>query len=348
MKLVTRYMNNAIAGALLLGGAPAFAAGIAAGTDVNNTATVDFSVGGVNQPDATSNTVTFEVDRVINLTVAEVGTVDTIVSAGQQNAVTTFTVTNTSNSPQDFLLTSAQDATGATTAHGDTDDFNMNNVEIYLDDGDGVFDAGDTLITFLDEIPADATRTVFVVSDVPAGQPNGQQAGVTLSAQAAEAGTAGTAGAASTQTAGADTAGTVDTVFGDAGGDTDASRDGRHSDDDAYEVATPTISVIKSSRVISDPFNGTTNPKRIPGAVVEYCIEVTNSGGATADAVVVSDDIDEVTTTFNAGSGLINSTSCTAVDGTAGGSYDGNIVTGSLGTVANATTERFQFRVTID
>lgn len=350
-------IKGAIAGALMLIGTPALAAGVLAGTDVSNTATVAFSVGGVNQTDAISNTVTFEVDRVINLTVAEVGTTDTIVTSGQQDAVTTFTLTNTSNSTQDFLLTATQDGTGTTTAHdSDTDDFDMSNVEIYRDaNGNGVFDAGtDPLVTFVDELAPDASVTLFVVADVPLGQPNGQQAGVTLNAQAAEAGTAGSPGAASTETAGADTEDGIDnnnydTVFGDAQGDTDADRDGQHSDDDAWEVQTPTITVLKSSRVISDPFNLTTNPKRIPGAVVEYCIEVTNSGGATADGVVVSDNIDEVTTTFVANSGRINSTGCTDdAGGTAGGSYDGNIVTGSLATVAAGATERFQFRVTID
>jgi uncharacterized repeat protein (TIGR01451 family) len=41
------------------------------------------------------------------------------------------------------------------------------------------------------------------------------------------------------------------------------------------------LSVAKSSRVISDPVNGTTNPMMIPGAVVEYAITVTNVGNTT-------------------------------------------------------------------
>jgi uncharacterized repeat protein (TIGR01451 family) len=36
--------------------------------------------------------------------------------------------------------------------------------------------------------------------------------------------------------------------------------------------------------VISDPVNGTTNPKAIPGAVVEYAITVRNVGAGTVDA----------------------------------------------------------------
>ncbi len=54
----------------------------------------------------------------------------------------------------------------------------------------------------------------------------------------------------------------------------------------------PNLSVTKISSVISDPVNGTTNPKAIPGALVEYLITVSNTGpGATdADSVVVTDD----------------------------------------------------------
>ena len=51
------------------------------------------------------------------------------------------------------------------------------------------------------------------------------------------------------------------------------------------------ITVLKSSSVISDPINGTVNPKRIPGAIVEYTIRVTNTGGAQATDVTITDDL---------------------------------------------------------
>ncbi|HFC52993.1 MAG TPA: DUF11 domain-containing protein [Gammaproteobacteria bacterium] len=51
------------------------------------------------------------------------------------------------------------------------------------------------------------------------------------------------------------------------------------------------ITASKSSTVISDPVNGTNNPKRIPGAVVEYTITVTNTAGAQATNVTVTDDL---------------------------------------------------------
>ncbi|MEM8745037.1 MAG: DUF11 domain-containing protein, partial [Pseudomonadota bacterium] len=52
------------------------------------------------------------------------------------------------------------------------------------------------------------------------------------------------------------------------------------------------LSVTKVSSVIADPVNGTTNPKAIPGATIEYLITVTNTGtdAADADSVVIWDD----------------------------------------------------------
>lgn len=355
----------AVAGILALGAQQAFAVGTTAGTDVTNTASVDYVVGGVNQPDVTSNTVVFEVDRRINFTVVETGNVDTIVGPGSTSQVLTFTVTNTTNATMDFSLIAANDLNAS--AHGGTDNFDATNVRVFVDsNGNGIYDPGTDTQTFLDEVPADASRTVFIVADIPAGRVTGDLATYSLTGVAADAGTAGNLGATSVQTAGADSAAVVDTVFADAAGDgsaTDVARDGRASDDDAYIVQAAAISVVKSSRVISDPINGTTNPKRIPGAVVEYCIEVVNAaGGATANSVVVSDSIAGQPVTFNASSILTGSSSCTAADGAvedadtagadetdpSGGSFATNVVTGNFPTLNAGATARLQFRVTIN
>lgn len=52
-----------------------------------------------------------------------------------------------------------------------------------------------------------------------------------------------------------------------------------------FEVGLPDFLILKSSsQVFSDPVNGTSNPKRIPGAVVLYQIQVSNQGRGRADA----------------------------------------------------------------
>ncbi len=44
-----------------------------------------------------------------------------------------------------------------------------------------------------------------------------------------------------------------------------------------------TLQIVKSSTVVSDPVNGTINPKMIPGAVVRYTLTVTNIGNLPVD-----------------------------------------------------------------
>lgn len=62
--------------------------------------------------------------------------------------------------------------------------------------------------------------------------------------------------------------------------------------DIAYCLPTTTLSVTKVSSIISDPVNGTANPKAIPGALVEYLITVRNLGSEPTDpdTVLVTDN----------------------------------------------------------
>ncbi|MEB8434206.1 hypothetical protein OO007_18360 [Cocleimonas sp. KMM 6892] len=58
-------------------------------------------------------------------------------------------------------------------------------------------------------------------------------------------------------------------------------------------LSDPSISLRKSALTISDPINGTSNPKTIPGALKQYAIEATNAGIGVADlnSIVVTDAI---------------------------------------------------------
>ncbi len=333
------------------GAAPAFAAGTTAGSSIVNTATVNYQVGGVAQT-AVNASNTFVVDRRINLTVAEVGSATTNVSPGQTNAVTSFTVTNNSNASLDFGLSAAQ-PTGGTAAHGGTDVFDVTGVTIYLDNPVtgtvGSFDAGDTVVTYLDEIAADASRTVFVVANVPLAATNAQVAGVTLSAQAREAGGAGAQGLVVTETGGANTA-AMDTVFNDVAGATDALRDGIHSARDDYTVSAAVLSVAKTSRVVSDP-TGSATPHMIPGAVVEYCIAVSNaSGGASATNIVVTDPL-PAQTTYDSTFGIFFNATVTggvcSAGTNPGGTFATGTVTGNAMSIAGGATQGVYFRAII-
>ncbi len=336
---------------------PAMAAGTASGTTITNTVTVNYQVGGVAQT-ATSASNTVTVDRKISLTVAEVGTTTTQVSPGQTNAVTAFTVTNSSNATLDFALSAVQ--AGATGKHGNPDTFDATNVRVFVDtNSNGSFDSGtDQQVTYLDELAADQSRTVFVVSDIPLGQVTGDVAAVTLTATAREGGTAASQGAALTET----NTGTtneanptfVDTVFADGAGVSDAARDAAYSATDDYTVLAALLTILKSSKVVTDPFNGTTNPKAIPGATIEYCISIANAAGAaTATAVSIVDPL-PTNVTYDSGFGIfvngtVTSGACNA-DGSAGGSYDSGTTTvsGTLSDIAAGQERTMRFRATVN
>ena len=351
MKNKMKLLGSGATVALLMAASPAFAAGTAAGLSVTNTVTVDYQVGGVAQTAQTASD-TFTVDRKVNLTVAELGTTTTTVSPGQSAAVTTFQVTNLSNATLDFALAVAQQ-TGGAGAHSNTDSFDATNLRIYVDtDGSGTFTAGDTLVTYLDELAADTSRTVFVVADIPLGQTTGAVAAVTLTATGREGGTAAAQGAALSETTTGNTAG-MDTVFADGAGATDAARNADFSAKDDYTVSAAALSVVKRSTLVSDPFNGTTNPKYIPGAVIEYCIAVTNAAGsASATTVAISDPLpSEVTYLSSFGikvDGTVNGSGVCQADGPGSGSIAGSTVSGTIATVAASQTRTVLFRATIN
>jgi uncharacterized repeat protein (TIGR01451 family) len=352
MKRITRFGVAAGVLAVAAGTAtPAFAAGTTAGSTITNNVTVNFQVGGVSQ-NSVSASNSFTVDRKVNFTVAEDGTATTQVSPGQLAAVTAFVVTNTSNAPLDFAL-AATNRSGGTAEHGGTDNFDVSNLKLYQDtNNNGAYDSGtDTLITYLDQVAADASVRVFVLADVPLGRSTGDVAGVRLTGTASEATAAGSLGATVTQTSGANTAG-VDTVFADTNSDGNTARDGIHFDEDDYTIFAANLTATKTSRVISDPLNGTTNPKLIPGAVVEYCISVSNgSGSATAANVAISDSL-PAQTTYDASfgvkvNGTVTSGTCNA-DGAIAGSHAAGVVSGTIPSVVAGDVRTVLFRVTIN
>ena len=336
--------------AAIMNASSAHAAGALVGTDITNQVSVAYQVGGVNQT-AVTDTETFLVDRKIIFTTVEAATTGTTtVVPGQQDAVTRFQVSNTSNDTLDFSLLATQLANGATAAHGGTDAFDVANLQVFVDNVSGggtvgVYDPGIDTATSIDNLAPDDSRYVFVIGDVALTQTNGQVAGVSLAATALNSnGSAITAATDGT----ANTAG-VETIFADT------SRDGVETAGDDYTVSAAALTVTKLSRVVSDGVSAS-NPKAIPGAVVEYCIVVSNAAGAaTATNVAVSDDLALVPDVTFLGSftpatdgTVVSGSTCTPGSGT--GSFNGgtNIVSGTLANIAAGETRTLVFRVTID
>lgn len=280
----------------------AHAVGTDAATPISNTATVNYTVGSVAQTPVesspTGNTTpglgagtatTFLVDNRIDFTVAELSGGGTVVTPGQTGAVTAFTVTNTGNSPQGFALTAANEV--GTTVFGNLDNIEVSGLQVFVDaNNNGTYEPGTDTATAIDTLPNNGpgnSVTVFVVATIPLAA-NGSFANVSLTAQAAVPGTNG--GTLATESTGNEDPNAVDVVFGDAG------ENNSETASDQYAVQSAALVVAKTSAVISDPFNGTTQPRAIPLAVVEYTVNLTNNGVVDATGVQVSDPLPANTT----------------------------------------------------
>lgn len=120
-----------------------------------------------------------------------------------------------------------------------------------------------------------------------------------------------------------------------------------------------TLSVTKVSSIISDPVNGTTNPKRIPDAIVQYCILISNSGSASADAVAATDNLSgpftytpgSMRSGSNCGSAAtVEDDNATGADESDpyGASLTGSTITATAATLGPAASFALTFQVTID
>ena len=353
--------------------------GTAANTDITNTVSVSYNVGGVSQAPITAQDV-FKVDRKINVTVATTDAQAVSVTPGQTNAVTTFTVTNTSNATIDFLLNAANQS-GGTANFGGSDTFDATNVRIYVEtNGTAGFQLGsDIQASTLASIASGDTATVYVVSDmvISAGPPavlpaDDAIATMILTATAASGATAGTAitglsgasagtgGTAIVQTPAGTPNGknTMETVFADAAyaPSGDAQYNGKHAARSDYKVTAARLSVNKYSRVVSDPV-GSASPRAIPGAVVEYCVVVTNASGGSAAASVAVSDVVPATMTYVANSVYLNGAftapdTCASTGGSAGSdaaNYNAGTTTVSntFASIAATETRTIKFQATI-
>jgi len=134
---------------------------------------------------------------------------------------------------------------------------------------------------------------------------------------------------------------------------------------DLYLTST-SLSVTKVSSVVSDPQNGTTLPKAIPGAVVQYCLLATNNGRSTAPNatapqtnIVIQDPI-PASMTYVPGS-MLSGTTCAAATtpeddnntGTdesdpIGASITGTTITGTAASLAATATFAIVFQAVIN
>lgn len=377
--MTTIFRNTLVSSAVLLalggltGVANAASTLTPAGTTVSNIASLDYTVGGTAQPTlkscvttaCTSTTGTntdFVVDLKVNVNVVTADTdyVSAVpATAANQPAAAKFTVTNTGNGTQDFALTTGITTSGTTTnvwgTTSATDTINPTSCTTYLDtDNDGVYDQGtDTAATFIDELAAGSSATVFVACTFPNTVVFDDTAVIALHAKAEAGGTAGTEGATlgATVVIGGKT---VNVVNADnvAGVDGDTTAQGDFAAYDALRIDTSRLKVVKSVATLCDPINAQTSPKSIPGALVRYTITVTNdTTGVTptsrvktatltnlTDALDAALNFDEAFVGGIAGTG-ITTTTCVGTDtNTAANFTAASLTTSGTGRAAELNT----------
>ena len=284
MNRITKLSGLSLVLMLVFAGT-ALAGGTPSGTTVNNTATVDYQVGGLNQATVNSNTATFLVDNRIDLTVVTLDAANIITVPGMIDQVLSYSITNNGNTVQDYTLSAIADA---------GDDFDTANLNIFIDvNGNGIYDPATDTATYIDELAIDATMNAFIVSDIPLTAANAELANYDLLAETSSGATPGAQGAvyANDHAADLDDPALVQIVFADGAGSADGANDGAHSSSSTYEVASANLLVVKTHAVMTDPINGATRPKNIPGATVNYTTTLNNTGGTSADNIAVIDPI---------------------------------------------------------
>lgn len=261
------------------------AAGTAAGTNIQNTAQVTYTLGSSSTVTTDSNTSSVTVAERLDA-VLTIANPTVTVSPGATAEELVFTLTNTGNGSERFNLTAL--SAGVV---GDDFDPTLAIPAIYFDtDNSGDFSGGDLAYNpGVNEpiLAADASVRLLVINSIPNTAVNGNRGRSQLTAAAAT----GT-GAPGTAFIGQGDGG-VDAVAGTTGGD--ALLFGE------YLLADVQLTAVKSQTIV-DQFSGA---RPLPGARINYQVVVTASGSGTATAAAFSDLI-PANTTYVAGSLQLN------------------------------------------
>jgi uncharacterized repeat protein (TIGR01451 family) len=257
-----------------------------AGTVIQNRATMDYTMSGLNITSYSTTTLT-PVAEIVDVSVAPAmaGTTPVVPPFPTFGELLYFAVTNSGNSTENFALTVNGVVAG--------NDFDPDNPVVALDAGTlGSFEGTgtDTLYSGPIPVPGETTIYVWVISDIlDTALSPGDIGRVTLEAvhQNAPASTA-----PGTIYLGSGPGGT-DLVLGASGGHAAASG--------AYVIVTTSLSVVKSVAAIAGTAGGVPFTIPITGARITYQLDVIVAGTGTAVAVTITDPI-PVNTTYVPGS----------------------------------------------
>lgn len=352
--------------ALTLGAAGMAVAQTAAGTPVSNTITLSYNTGAgtINVAAGDLPTETFTVDRKIDLTLRSTlaSTAEVTAPGGTTQALLAFELTNNGNGTQDFSIAVTQPAGDLTLTAAGTPTATPAAGEYSVLTNSSAALAGATPLTGdIDDLAASGNIFILVVANIPVAATDNTFDVFTVTATAlTEAG--GTITYTRLLGLDAENVIAVDTA---ATSTLDASsintaEDGIDADQARLRVATPVIVARKTVAVISeDPAFDCTDidaaadapnatAGAIPGACLEYTIEVENTSttSAAANDIAIADALPSEVT--------YASDSDITYTGTAGGATTtqpantSGTVSAEIGTLPAGTTATFTIRVTVD
>jgi len=262
-----------VTAALMAAGATFNAYGAtAAGTEIKNLATVSYEDSAGNSFTAQSNEAVVTVAQVYS---AAINSTDTNLTASPGQPVDlSYTLENTGNGADTFILSAADGIVGGDSIDADA-------ITIYEDlNNNGQADAGEPVISSV-VLNAGEIKSIVVRTDVPTSALDGDELGVTLTAEAEEGTGAAVASSVTDLTAG--------------------------KGPDTIDSTVESLITVTGDAVVVSTKSSVHNPVT---SEIEYTITIRNNGNADATSVLLQDAI-PANTTYVAGSattsGLITS-----------------------------------------
>ena len=258
----------------------AFAAGTPAATTINNTATMNYEIAGIEQPHISSNSTTFNVDELIDLVLTWQDGSPVAVNSPDVNDALTYILTNTGNGQEAFLLTRNNAIAG-----DNFDPLNGTAGSIYIENGLNVGfqatgpNADIPYIAGVNDpnLAPDASQILYLVSNMPNALNNGNTGRVQLIAAAT---TVGAANATPGTTLTALGAGGVDAVVGSNRAQTQTVG--------SYIVSGLSVNVSKTATCNPTPLDC---GNAASGTVINYQLLISLNGTGLANNLVITDPL---------------------------------------------------------
>jgi uncharacterized repeat protein (TIGR01451 family) len=313
----------------------AFAAGTPAGTPIPNAATLTYSIGGRPSVTVTASAPIVIVAEVINVVLTWADGTPVAVNSPDTGRALTFVLTNTGNGPEAFRLDRNNLIAG--------DQFDLSNAAggaIYLENGaQAGFQASgpNADIAYAPGLndpvlAADTSRTVYVLSNVPAAQATGALGNVSLRASSATTGAAGAQ--PGTALAGLGQGG-VDAVVGGSRAQSTAIG--------GYVVAGMLLNLVKTVVAVRDPQGGILI---LPGTVLTYRVVLNLTGTGIAENFSFTDPLPAGTTYVPASITVDGAARSDAADADNAG-FAAGAVSVLFGNTPAPATRVIEFKVTV-